>query len=149
MIMKTEFLLDNIKNIREDKDLTQAHMAKILHVSQPNYARWESKVKIIPLMKLNELCNYFEINMDYVIGLSNKRVIMNKNNILDKKEIGKNIRKFRLQHSLSQIELAKVLNTTQSVISAYESGKTLILTAFLLEICLKYKLSMDKICNRK
>ncbi len=147
--MKTEFLLDNLKNIREEHDLTQLHMAKMLNVSQPNYARWETKVKIIPLVKLNELCNYFSINMDYVTGISNKREKLVNNNVLNKIDIGKNIRKFRLRNNLSQLALAKTLNTTQSVISAYESGKTLILTAFLIEICLKYNLSMDKICNRK
>ena len=49
---------------------------------------------------------------------------------------------------LTQEELAKDLNTTHSTISAYESGKTLILTSFVYEIAIKYKLSLDWLCGK-
>ena len=147
--MIDEFLLDKMKDIREEHDIRQKDIAKKLNVSQPNYARWESKAKIIPLEKLNELCNYFEINMDYIIGISKEKIKMQNNNVLDKKIIGKNIKKLRLDNDLTQKDLAVMLHTTQSVISAYEAGKTLILTAFAIELCLKYHVSLDKLCNRK
>ena len=147
--MINEFLLDKMKDIREEHDIKQKDLAKKLNVSQPNYARWETKAKIIPLRKLNELCNYFEINMDYIIGISNKKIKMKNNNVLDKKIIGQNIKKIREENNLSQKEIANMLHTTQSVISSYEAGKTLILTAFAMEICLKYNVSLDKLCNRK
>lgn len=147
--MIDEFLLDKMKDIREEHDIRQKDIAKKLNVSQPNYARWESKAKIIPLEKLNELCNYFEINMDYIIGISKEKIKMQNNNVLDKKIIGKNIKKIRLDNNITQKDLAVMLHTTQSVISAYEAGKTLILTAFAIELCLKYHVSLDKLCNRK
>ena len=147
--MIDEFLLDKLKDIREENDIKQKDIAKKLNVSQPNYARWESKAKIIPLIKLNELCNYFEINMDYVVGISKNKIKMLNNNVLDRKIIGQNIKKVRLDNNITQKELANMLHTTQSVISAYEAGKTLILTAFALQICLKYNVSLDKLCNRK
>lgn len=147
--MIDEFLLDKLKDIREEKDIKQKDIAKRLNVSQPNYARWESKAKIIPLERLNELCNYFKINMDYVVGISKIRVKMLNNNIIDRKIIGQNIKKIRLDNNITQKELATMLNTTQSVISAYEAGNTLILTAFAIELCLKYHVSLDKLCNRK
>ena len=50
--MIDEFLLDKLKGIREENDIKQKDIAKELNVSQPNYARWESKAKIIPLEKL-------------------------------------------------------------------------------------------------
>ena len=46
------------------------------------------------------------------------------------------------------MELAKLLNTNHSTISAYESGKTTILTAFAYEICKKYNISMDYLIGR-
>ena len=147
--MIDEFLLDKMKDIREENDIRQKDIAQKLNVSQPNYARWETKPKIIPLEKLNELCNYFEINMDYIVGISKNKIKMKNDNVLDRKTIGKNIKKIRLDNNITQKELATMLHTTQSVISAYEAGKTLILTAFAIEICLKYHLSLDKLCNRK
>ena len=49
---------------------------------------------------------------------------------------------------ITQEELASTLNTTHSTISAYESGKTTILTAFAYEICKRYNISMDYLCGR-
>ena len=64
--MLSERLLD----IRDEAELNQEDMAEILKVSQSNYSRWEKGTEMIPLSKLNLLCNYFKINMDYVIGIS-------------------------------------------------------------------------------
>ena len=123
--MKREFLLENLRNIREDNDITQQELAKILNVSRANYGRWETKVKIIPLIKLNEFCNYFGVNMDYVVGLSNNRKKMRNDNVIDRKKVGENIRSFRINKKITQEKLAKLLNTTHSTIGAYENGKTL------------------------
>ena len=147
--MKQEDILNRLKDIRENNDLKQKDIAKILKVSRPNYTRWETKEKIIPLERLNKFCNYFKINMDYVIGLSNKLITINKEIILDKKVIGENIKEFRNKNNITQEELALKLGTTHSVISAYENGHTLILTAFLINLCKVYSLSADNICNRK
>ncbi len=57
--------------------------------------------------------------------------------------------KFRLNHNLFQYQLANFLNTTQSTISAYENGKTMILTAFAYQIAKEYQISMDEFCGRQ
>ena len=147
--MKQEDILNRLKDIRDNNDLKQKDIAKILKVSRPNYTRWETKEKIIPLERLNEFCNYFNINMDYVIGLTNNLVKINKTIILDKKAIGRNLKEFRCKNNITQEELALKLGTTHSVISAYENGHTLILTAFLINLCKVYNLSADTLCNRK
>ena len=53
MFMISERLLD----IRDEANLKQEEMAKILKVSQSNYSRWENGRELIPLNKLNMLCN--------------------------------------------------------------------------------------------
>ena len=137
-----------IKDIREDADLTQKDMCKILKTSQANYSRWENKRELIPLKKLNMLCNYFKVNMDYVIGIT-KNKNAKENYHLKKRIIGNNLKELRLKKKITQEELAKILNTSQSTISAYESGKTTLLTAFALQIVEKYKVSLDWLCGRK
>lgn len=146
--MKRENQFIRLKELREESELKQKDIAKILGVSRPNYTRWETKEKIIPLERLNDLCNYYKINMDYVIGLSNNKKITHKEIFLDKVIIGKNIKNLRKMNNISQEELAKVLGTTHSVISAYENGKTLILTSFLIELCENYNISADSLCGR-
>ena len=54
----------------------------------------------------------------------------------------------REENSLTLRTLADELSTTSSTISAYETGKTLILTAFAYQICKKYKVSLDYLVGR-
>lgn len=147
--MNEEFNFRKLVDIREDRDLKQSDIAQILKISRPNYTRWETQEKIIPLKRLNTLCNYYQLSMDYVLNLSNDRSILLGPNELDKEVIGNNIRIIRKEQNLTLRELAKILNTTSSTISAYETGKNLILTAFAYQICKKYNYSMDWLCGRK
>lgn len=136
--------------IREKKELSQREVAKILHVSKSTYARWETGEQVIPLIHLNDFCKYFKVTMDYVLNLSNQNNFNNNiyNQEINKNIIGKNIKSVRKKYQLTQKELAKVINTSQSTISSYEKGKTLVLTVFIYNLALNFNLSVDKICDR-
>lgn len=134
--------------LREEQDLFQNDIANILNVKQVNISNWENGKEIIPLTKLNMYANYFNVSLDYIMKLSDKKIPSINRNTLDKILIGKNIKIIRMQNNLSQQDLANVLNTTKSTIWAYETGKTLILTAFAYQICIKYNVSMDWLCGR-
>lgn len=149
MIFANSVLFQRLQDIREDLDLTQQQVANLLNVSQASYSRWETGKELIPLMKLNEFCNITKHSMDYVTGLISieRKVVYNKE-YLDKKKIGENLRKIRTDNGLFQYQLARLLNTTQSTISAYEHGETLILTAFSYQIAKHFHLSLDEFCDR-
>lgn len=136
--------------VREKKELSQREVATILHVSKSTYARWETGEQVIPLIHLNDFCKYFKVTMDYVLNLSNQNNFNNNiyNQEINKNIIGKNIKLVRKKYQLTQKELAKVINTSQSTISSYEKGKTLVLTVFIYNLALNFNLSVDKICDR-
>lgn len=136
--------------IREKKELSQREVAKILHVSKSTYARWETGEQVISLNHLNDFCKYFKVTMDYVLNLSNQNNFNNNiyNQEINKNIIGKNIKLVRKKYQLTQKKLAKVINTSQSTISSYEKGKTLVLTVFIYNLALNFNLSVDKICDR-
>ena len=133
--------------MRDNLDLSQRQIADKLGVSKSTYARWETGEKIIPLIHLVNLCNLINISLDYAIGLSDKKDKINNKVVLNKSKIGNNLKKIRVSNNLTQAEFADSINTTQSVISAYETGNTLIQTSFLYDICLKYKVSVNEIIN--
>ena len=134
-----------LKELREDNDLTQNDVSKLLLITRQNYSRWETNEKVIPLKHLVNLCNYYKVSLDYITNLSKKN---NYNKIeLNKIEIGRRIKEFRNTNNISQKQLSVFLNTTQSTISAYEAGETLILTSFAYQICKQYNISFDWLCN--
>ena len=128
--------------LRQSNGLTQEEMGKILNVGRVAISKWENTVEIIPLNKLNAYANYFNVSLDYITKLSDEKK-KTKKIMLDKETIGRNIRLLRKEFKLTQKDLANVLNTSHSTISAYEAGKTMLFTAFALQICEKYGISLD------
>ena len=131
--------------IRESLDMSQRELADKLNVSKSTNARWETGERIIPLEHLVDLCNLAKISLDYAFSISNNRKELNKKIIINKKIIGNNLKKLRLSKNYSQEEMAELLNTSQSVVSEFENGITLIQTAFLYDICNKFNISADDI----
>ncbi|MBQ8472354.1 MAG: helix-turn-helix transcriptional regulator [Bacilli bacterium] len=138
----------NLKKVRESYDLTQRDMAKLLKVSKSSYNYFETGEHIIPLKHLNNFCNTFQVSMDYVCGLTKVNVKSTKKYKLNSKVIGLNLKKIRLKNKLTQSDIANILNTSQSNISSYESGKTLILTAFIYSFAKHFNVSLDYLTNR-
>ena len=65
-------LYRRIRDLREDRDLSQADVAKMLHVSQPTYSRYESGVLDVPSAVLIALAEFYGVSVDYLLGLKNK-----------------------------------------------------------------------------
>ena len=137
-----------LREIRENNEISQRQLVKKLNISKSTYSRWETEEQIIPLTRLNDFCNIFNVSMDYVMKLSKTNKMTTNINKLDKKIIGSKVKKIRKENNLTQEDLALFLNTTHSTISAYESGKTLILTAFAIELCKKCNYSLDWLCDK-
>ena len=134
---------ERIVYMRETLELSQREMAKLLNISKSTYGRWETGEKIIPLKHLINMCNITMIPLDYALGLTNKKEPLKEKIRIDKKDFGSKLKQIRIKHNLTQDELAKMLNTTQSVISAYENGKNLIQTAFLYDECNKFEIEIN------
>ena len=69
--------LERIRNLREDKDLTQTDIAKILNCSQRVYSDYECCKVAISVENLMVLAHYYDVSLDYLTGRTNKKE-MNK-----------------------------------------------------------------------
>ena len=63
--MKTYFEI--IRELREDNDLTQSEVAKILGTTQQVYSRYEKGINEIPIRHIITLCNYYNVSADYIL----------------------------------------------------------------------------------
>ena len=59
-----------LRELREDHDLTQAEVAKVLGTTQQVYSRYENGMNELPLRHLRTLCQFYNVSADYVLGLS-------------------------------------------------------------------------------
>ena len=65
--------LKRLKDLREDKDLFQKELAKILNITQQYYSEYETGKRSIPIEILIELSNFYDVSCDYILGLTNKK----------------------------------------------------------------------------
>lgn len=59
-----------LKDIREDRDITQKEIADYLHIKQNTYSQYESGKRQLPIEALIALANYYHVTTDYLLGVS-------------------------------------------------------------------------------
>lgn len=62
-----------ITDLREDADLKQETVAKLLGTSQTQYSRWERGEREIPFHHVIALAIYYKVSLDYIAGLTNDK----------------------------------------------------------------------------
>lgn len=142
-------MFEKIKEMREYEAKTQKETASSLHVTRATYAGWECGKDIIPLRKLNDLANIYQVTIDYLVGLQDKIEPRNDQIEINKTAISENIRLLRTAYHLTQKDLAEKLNTSQSNIHKYEKGKSLITTMYAIELAKNYNYSLEKLIQKK
>lgn len=66
-------MYQHIRDLREDKDMTQREMAELLHCSQRVYSNYEKGERDIPTEILIALARFHKTSTDYILGLTNKK----------------------------------------------------------------------------
>ncbi len=65
-----------IRDLREDMDLTQKEMSKILNCSQQVYSNYELGQRDIPTDILIKLSAFYDVSVDYILGISDNPKIL-------------------------------------------------------------------------
>ena len=61
-----------IRDLREDKDLSQKELSKILNMSQTGYSKYEVGTNDIPTKILIQLAQFYNTSIDYILGLTDE-----------------------------------------------------------------------------
>ena len=64
---------ERIRALREDNDYTQTKIANILNIGQRTYTDYDCGKTRIPVDALIKLAKFYDVDMNYITGVSNKR----------------------------------------------------------------------------
>lgn len=64
---------ERIRELREEKDLTQQYMAHFLHVNQRTYSRYENGEHAIPTEVLCILADFHKVSVDYLLNRTDEK----------------------------------------------------------------------------
>lgn len=61
-------IYENIRNLREDRDLKQKDLATMLNVSQNTYSQYETGTIELTASTLIKLADFYDVSVDYLLG---------------------------------------------------------------------------------
>ena len=61
-----------LRALREDRDLSQSEVGRIIHKSQQGYSHIENGRAELKIEDLAELCRFYHVSADYLIGLTDE-----------------------------------------------------------------------------
>ncbi len=137
-----------LEDLRDERDLLKKDVAKYIGVVESVYSEWENEKLFIPTKRIYQLANYFEVNIDYMLGISDKREHIKSNDEINLDLVSLRLKEIRKSLKFTMRDLADKFNTTSSAISNYENSKFLILSSFLIELCKYSKYSIDWVLGR-
>lgn len=62
-----------IRDLREDRDLTQAQVGRAINVSQRTYAYYENGQRMVPPHVLCALADFYQVSVDYILGRTDRK----------------------------------------------------------------------------
>ena len=137
-----------LKEIREANSLKQIEVASKMKVSRSVYGMWEVEQDIIPIRRLNDFCNEFNVSFDYVLELTDIKNYPDSSKEIDINKLQVRLTTLRKSAKLTQDKLSEKLEITRSLISKYEHNTNLILTSYLLSYSKYFNISSDYLVGR-
>ncbi len=65
-------MFKRIRDLREDRDLNQTQVAKMLGMSQTGYSKYETGENDLPTEVLIKLANFYGTSIDYILGITDE-----------------------------------------------------------------------------
>lgn len=65
-------MYSRLRDLREDKDLSQKELAQILGMSQTGYSKYETGENDVPTQILMKLADFYHTFVDYILGRTNQ-----------------------------------------------------------------------------
>lgn len=65
--------VDRLTALREDRDISQIEIAKVLNCQQSAISKYEKRLREYKVKDIIKLCEYYNVSADYVLGIKIKK----------------------------------------------------------------------------
>mgnify|MGYP003480592894 CR=1 FL=1 len=134
--------------LKDERDLKSRDVAKYLNVNESTYSEWEHNKIPIPTRRIIELAEFYNVNIDYMLKLTDTRKVIKGKTKLDLELIGNRLKEIRQELGLSLRGLGDKLNCSFSSLGSYERGENLINCEILMSLYKYSNYSIDYILGR-
>ena len=103
---------NRLEDLKDEKYLKSKDVAKYLNVAESTYSEWENNKIPIPTRRIIQLANFYEVNIDYILKLSDERKHIKSTSELDLISIGNRLKEIRQELDLTLRDLGNKLNSS-------------------------------------
>ena len=135
--------MNRLKELRKEKNLYQIDVANYLNLKQNSYSQYETETSNIPTIKLKKLALYFNVSIDYLLGLTDIKMAYKPSHVIKVENNMNRLKDVREDRDLLQIDMAKLLEMSQNGYSQYETSYCDIPTHKLVKLAKFYNVSVD------
>ena len=146
---------EKLKKLRKEKGLTQQEVADFFGIQQAVYQKWESGNRKPSYENLSMLACIFDVSIDYLLNdyleISKETFLkLKKEKEEEKKKLfSSRLKELRLQHGISQEELAEQIGIKRNSYSDWENGKCKPSYEKLEKIADFFEISLDWLFGRE
>ena len=117
-----------IKFLREQKELSQLELAKILNISNSTLSQYEAGNRVPGDDIKNKIADYFNVSVDYLLGRTDDPIpytqALGRINRVEMANFSDRLRQLRLENDLTQEQFGKIFGIVKFTVSLYENGKS-------------------------
>lgn len=135
-----------IRQLRENKELTQEELAKVIGVSRATLASWEIGRREPDFETASKIADFFDVSVDYLLGRTDdprsyEAILMSS--------FGERLKKLRTERGLRQEDIGKIVHVGKSTVSQWENNihvpdlETVSKIASFLNVSVDYLLGND------
>lgn len=140
---------NNLKKVRNDKDITQEEIAKILKVNRSTYKNWENGIVMIPIEIADELSIFYNVRLSYILGLECKKKLDVKIEKMKYDVLLKNLSVLKKENHNSYEEIGTYIGCAKSTCQRYFNGIVKIPMDRLILLAALYDIDLDKLCGKE
>jgi len=139
---------NKLKEIREERKMTQQSIADLIGVSRSSYVNWENNVVMLPLNIADKLSVILNVNLSYLIGID---MNYSQENVkpLDYSVLLKNLNSLRKEKAYTYEQIATFLDCNKSTCYRYFNNKVSIPIDKLLLLAKLFDMDIDNLCGKK
>lgn len=132
-------MYQRLKDLREDRDLTQKEVAELIGRSRSGYSNYESGSCDVPTDVLIFLAEFYSTSVDYILSETHQ----SNRHRLSNNSCENRYKELRKRNHFTQTELAERIGMSQIGYSKYETGRCGTPSTILIKLARIYNVSID------
>lgn len=143
--------LNQLKKLREEKELTQEKVAKKLETNRSTYNNWERNVVMIPLDIADKVSLLYNVKLSFVLGVNKKLEYYSNIKAYDYDKLLINLKQLKQKSKKYNTyeRIGKKLGCTKQTSQRYFNNKIKIPIDVLINLAKLYNSDIDELCGKK